>query len=231
MNKIIIVKNLTKIYEDKVPTLALDNINLEIEDGYVYSIYGQSGSGKTTLLNMLGCLDSPTSGEIIIDNQNINNLDQKELADFRNKKIGFIFQFHYLIPEFNILENILMPFYISKSKIKNVNEAKSKAIELAKITDIEDILFKYPDYVSGGQRQRAAICRALINEPKIVLADEPTGNLDSKNTEIIINLFMKINKIKKTTFLIVTHNEKIANNCKEKIELRDGKIFNITKNY
>ncbi|GIW65514.1 MAG: lipoprotein-releasing system ATP-binding protein LolD [Candidatus Parcubacteria bacterium] len=231
MNKIIIVKNLTKIYEGKISTLALDNINLEIEDGYVYSIYGQSGSGKTTLLNMLGCLDSPTSGEIIIDNQNINNLDQKELADFRNKKIGFIFQFHYLIPEFNILENILMPFYISKSKIKNVNEAKSKAIELAKITDIEDILFKYPDYVSGGQRQRAAICRALINEPKIVLADEPTGNLDSKNTEIIINLFMKINKIKKTTFLIVTHNEKIANNCKEKIELRDGKIFNITKNY
>jgi lipoprotein-releasing system ATP-binding protein len=231
MAKIIIVKNLTKIYEGKISTLALDNINLEIEDGYIYSIYGQSGSGKTTMLNMLGCLDSPTSGEIIIDNQNIHNLDQKDLADFRNKKIGFIFQFHYLIQEFNILENILMPFFISKNKIKNISEAKNKAIELAKITEIEDILFKYPDYVSGGQRQRAAICRALINEPKIVLADEPTGNLDSKNTDIIINLFIKINKIKKTTFIIVTHNEKIANYCKEKIELKDGRIISITKNY
>ncbi len=231
MSKIIIIKNLTKIYEDKISTLALDNINLEIEEGNIYSIYGQSGSGKTTLLNMIGCIDSPTSGEIIIDNQNVHHLNQKDLADFRNKKIGFIFQFHYLIAEFNILENILMPFYISKNKFENFEKIKSRAIELAKITEIEDILFKYPDYVSGGQRQRAAICRALINEPKIVLADEPTGNLDSKNTEIIINLFIKINKIKKTTFLIVTHNEKIANYCKEKIELKDGKIINITKNY
>ncbi|MCX7589826.1 MAG: ABC transporter ATP-binding protein [Patescibacteria group bacterium] len=228
MEKIIQIKNLIKIYHDKVDTLALNNINLELEKGFVYAIYGQSGSGKTTLLNILGGLDSMTSGEVIINNQNISKLNQEELALFRNKKIGFIFQFHYLISEFTILENILMPHLINHEKIND--NLIQKAKNLANIVNIEDILEKYPDFVSGGQRQRAAICRALINDPDIVLADEPTGNLDSKNTEIVIDLFFKINKLKKTTFLIITHNEKIANRCKKKIELKDGKIINIIEN-
>ena len=227
MKKIIEVKNLVKIYHDKVDTLALNDISFDLEEGKVYAIYGQSGSGKTTLLNILGGLDSPTSGKVIVDGEDISKLNYKELALFRNKKIGFIFQFHYLISEFTILENILMPFFIGKDKA-DYEIIKNKAIEFAKITDIEDVLYKYPDYVAGGQRQRAAICRALINDPKIVLADEPTGNLDSKNTEIIVNLFLKINKLKNTTFVIVTHNEKISNYCSKRIELKDGKIEKIT---
>lgn len=228
MKKIIEVKNLIKIYHDKVDTPALNGIDLELEKGFVYSIYGQSGSGKTTLLNILGGLDSPTSGKVIIGGQDISQLNQKELADFRNKKIGFIFQFHYLISEFTVLENILMPYFISKNKIDD--EIIKRAKELADIVNIEDTLEKYPDYISGGQRQRAAICRALINDQDIVLADEPTGNLDSQNTEIVIDLFFKINKIKKTTFIIVTHDEQIANKCKKKIQLKDGKIINVFDN-
>lgn len=228
MEKIIKVKNLIKIYHDKVDTPALNGIDLELEKGFVYSIYGQSGSGKTTLLNILGGLDSPTSGKVVIGGQDISSLNQRELADFRNKKIGFIFQFHYLISEFTVLENILMPYFISKNKVDD--QIIKRAKELADIVNIEDTLEKYPDYISGGQRQRAAICRALINDPDIVLADEPTGNLDSQNTEIVIDLFFKINKIKKTTFIIVTHDEQIANKCRKKIQLKDGRIINIFEN-
>lgn len=228
MEKIVDVKNLIKIYHDKVDTPALNGIDLELEKGFVYAIYGQSGSGKTTLLNILGGIDYPTSGKVIIGGEDISQLNQKELANFRNKKIGFIFQFHYLISEFTVLENILMPYFIFKNKI-DIN-IKRKAQELADIVNIDNVLEKYPDYISGGQRQRAAICRALINDPYIVLADEPTGNLDSQNTEIVIDLFFKINKIKKTTFIIVTHDEQIANKCHKKIQLKDGRIINISEN-
>ncbi|MCS7200810.1 MAG: ABC transporter ATP-binding protein [Patescibacteria group bacterium] len=230
MEKIVIVRNLVKIYEGKVDTVALKGINLELDKGYVYAIYGQSGSGKTTLLNILGGLDKPTQGKIIVGNQDITHLDSKNLAIFRNTKVGFIFQFHYLISEFTIFENIIMPAAIRGGKY-SYSQVKNRVVELAKILDIEEILGKYPDYVSGGQRQRAAICRALINEPDIVLADEPTGNLDSENTKIVVDLFFKINKVKGTTFVIVTHNENIANQCYQKIELRDGEIVKIVNNY
>ncbi len=228
MDKILIVKNVVKYYHDKVDTLALNNVSFDLEKGIVCSIYGQSGSGKTTLLNLLGGLDSFDSGEIIVDNQNISKLNDDELSFFRNQKIGFIFQFHYLISEFTILENILMPYLILNKKTNK--EIINKAKELADIVNIEDVLEKYPDYISGGERQRAAICRALINDPSIILADEPTGNLDSKNTEIVMDLFLKINKIKKTTFIIVTHDEKIAYKSQKIIELKDGQIVSIREN-
>ncbi|MCS7183933.1 MAG: ABC transporter ATP-binding protein [Patescibacteria group bacterium] len=228
--KLLKIKNLTKIYDGKTETIALKNINLELDGGYVYSIYGQSGSGKTTLLNILGGLDKPTEGEVYIANEEISKLNDRELSIFRNKKIGFIFQFHYLLSEFNVLENIIMPSLI-ESDFKDLRVKKEKVKELAKILEIENILKKYPDHISGGQRQRVAICRALINDPEIVLADEPTGNLDSKNTEIVIDLFFKLNKIRGTTFIIVTHNENIANRCKKKIMLKDGEIIKIEENY
>jgi len=229
MEKIVQLKNVTKIYEGKIKTLALNNINLEIEKGIVCAIYGQSGSGKTTLLNIMGGLDKPTIGEVIIENNNITNLQPDELAIFRNEKIGFIFQFHYLISELNILENIITPVFIGR-KTYNYKEAVNKAKELASILGIENILDKYPDYVSGGQRQRVAICRALINEPELVLADEPTGNLDSKNTELVVELFFRLNNLKKTTFVIVTHDLNIAKKCKKMIEIKDGQIIKIIEN-
>lgn len=229
MENIAQLKNVIKIYDGKVKTLALNNVNLDIEKGIVCAIYGQSGSGKTTLLNILGGLDKPTSGEVIIDGHNIANLNPDELAIFRNEKIGFIFQFHYLISELNILENIITPVFIGRQTY-HYKEAINKAKELASILEIENILNKYPDYVSGGQRQRIAICRALINEPDLVLADEPTGNLDSKNTEIVIELFFRLNNLKKTTFIIVTHDLNIAKKCKKMIEIKDGQIVKIIEN-
>lgn len=229
MEKIVQLKNVTKIYEGKIKTLALNNINLEVEKGIICAIYGQSGSGKTTLLNIMGGLDKPTIGEVIIENNNITNLQPDELAIFRNEKIGFIFQFHYLISELNILENIITPVFIGR-KTYNYKEAVNKAKELASILGIENILDKYPDYVSGGQRQRVAICRALINEPELVLADEPTGNLDSKNTELVVELFFRLNNLKKTTFVIVTHDLNIAKKCKKMIEIKDGQIIKIIEN-
>lgn len=229
MEKIIQLKNVTKIYEGKIKTLALNNINLEIEKGIVCAIYGQSGSGKTTLLNIIGGLDKPTIGEVIIKNNNITNLQPDELAIFRNEKIGFVFQFHYLISELNILENIIAPVFIRR-KTYNYKEAVNKAKELASVLEIENILDKYPDYVSGGQRQRAAICRALINEPELVLADEPTGKLDSKNAELVVELFFRLNNLKKTSFVIVTHDLNIAKRCKKMIEIKDGQIIKIIEN-
>lgn len=226
MKKIIQLKNVTKIYEGKIKTLALNNINLEIEKGIVCAIYGQSGSGKTTLLNIIGELDKPTIGEVIIENNNITNLQPDELAIFRNEKIEFVFQFHYLISELNVLENIIAPVFIER-KTYNYKEALNKAIKLASILEIENILDKYPDYVSGGQRQRAAICRALINEPELILADEPTGNLDSKNAELVVELFFRLNNLKKTSFVIVTHDLNIAKRCKKMIEIKDGQIIKI----
>lgn len=228
-NKIEVI-NLTKIYDQgSSPTIALKNVNFSLEKGYVYAIYGPSGSGKTTLLNILGGLDRPTTGSVFIDGIDICHLNGKDLDYFRNKKIGFIFQFHYLLSEFTVLENILIPYYII-SHGDDKKDIINKAKELASILDVSDTLNKYPDYISGGQRQRVAICRALINDPSIVLADEPTGNLDSENTRIVVDLFFKINEIKKTTFIIITHNEKIAERCNKIIELKDGQLINIKEN-
>ena len=218
MGNIITLKNATKIYGDKVQTLALNDVSLTIKEGSFNAIIGESGSGKSTMLNIIGTLDKPTTGDVIIDGKSIMKMTNKELSKLRNETIGFIFQFHYLLPEFTILENVLMP-----ALIKN-NIDKNRALELLKLVGLEGKENKKVNELSGGQQQRVAIARSLINKPKIILADEPTGNLDSGTTESIYNLLRDINQKLKTTFIIITHDKRVAEKADRIIEIQDGKI-------
>lgn len=228
MNKIINIEKLVKIYDGVVPTKALNEIDLDINQGEITAIIGQSGSGKSTLLNMIGILDNATSGKIIIDGKNISEMTKEQMAEFRNKTIGFVFQFHYLLPEFNVLENVLMPDWI---KNRNVSfDKKKKAEELINLVGLSDVIYKDTTKISGGQKQRVAIARALMNDPKIILADEPTGNLDTKNTEKIYDLFCEVNKKLKTTFVLITHSPEIAQRANRIIEIKDGQIIKDKKN-
>lgn len=222
MAKVIELKNIDKIYGTLIKTQVLFDINLQIEEGSFNSIIGQSGSGKSTLLNIIGTLDNSSSGEVIIDGKNTKGMNKNALAELRNETIGFIFQFHYLLPEFTALENVLMPY-----KIKNVNPSKEiyeRANELIDLVGLSKVKNNLSTMLSGGQQQRIAIARALINNPKIILADEPTGNLDSESTENIYNLLRDINKKYKTTFIIITHDRKIAEKTDRVIEIKDGRI-------
>lgn len=228
MNKIIHIEKLTKIYDGVVPTKALKEIDLEINQGEITAIIGQSGSGKSTLLNMIGILDNATRGKIVIDGKDIGEMTKEQMAEFRNKTIGFVFQFHYLLPEFNVLENVLMPDWI---KNRNVSfEKKEKAEELINLVGLSDVIYKDTTKISGGQKQRTAIARALMNDPKIILADEPTGNLDTKNSEKVYDLFCEVNKKLKTTFVIITHSNEIAKKANRIIEIKDGQIVRDKKN-
>lgn len=228
MNKIIHIEKLVKIYNGVVPTKALNEIDLEINEGEITAIIGQSGSGKSTLLNMIGILDNPTSGKIIIDNKDISKMNKDQMAEFRNKTIGFVFQFHYLLPEFNVLENVLMPEWIKNRKVSF--EKKEKAESLINLVGLSDVINKDTTKISGGQKQRVAIARSLMNEPKIILADEPTGNLDTKNTEKIYDLFCEVNKKLKTTFVLITHSTEIAKRANRIVEIKDGQIVKDQKN-
>ncbi|MGL4742307.1 MAG: ABC transporter ATP-binding protein [Sarcina sp.] len=221
------LKNINKIYGDKVKTQVLFDINLEVEEGEFVSIIGQSGSGKSTMLNILGTLDSPTSGEIYINGTRTDKMNKNQVAEVRNKDLGFIFQFHYLLPEFTVMENVLMPYMLSGQKI--TKEIKDRAEELLEIVNLSKVKNNKATDLSGGQQQRGAIARALINSPKIILADEPTGNLDSKTTDDIYELLRDINKKFKTTFVIITHDQKIANKADRVITVGDGKIIADTK--
>lgn len=223
MANIMELKNITKIYGTKIKTQVLFGINLQFEQGSFNSIIGQSGSGKSTLLNILGTLDRPTEGEIVIDSVNTKSMSQKELASLRNRTMGFIFQFHYLLPEFTAMENILMPYRISKKPI--TSEALAKAKDLLKLVGLEKFENNLATNLSGGQQQRVAIARSLINDPKIVLADEPTGNLDSDTTEQVYELLRTINKALGTTFIIITHDRHIAEKADRIIEIKDGRIY------
>ncbi len=223
MANIMELRNITKIYGTKIKTQVLFGINLQFEKGSFNSIIGQSGSGKSTLLNILGTLDRPTEGEIIIDSVNTKSMNQKELASLRNRTMGFIFQFHYLLPEFTAIENILMPYRISKKPI--TFEAMTKAKDLLKLVGLEKYENNLATNLSGGQQQRVAIARSLINDPKIVLADEPTGNLDSDTTEQVYELLRTINKTLGTTFIIITHDRHIAEKADRIIEIKDGRIY------
>lgn len=223
MANIMELKNITKIYGTKIKTQVLFGIDLAFEEGSFNSIIGQSGSGKSTLLNILGTLDKPTEGEIIIDQINTKAMKAQDLASLRNRKMGFIFQFHYLLPEFTALENVLMPYQISKKPI--TDEVKARAISLLKLVGLEKYQNNLATNLSGGQQQRVAIARSLINQPKIVLADEPTGNLDSDTTEQVYELLRKINREFNTTFIIITHDRHIAEKADRIIEIKDGRIY------
>jgi lipoprotein-releasing system ATP-binding protein len=201
------------------PLTVLKGVDISIEKGEMVSIVGSSGAGKSTLLHILGTLDSPNSGSIEINGQQLFNLSSSKLAQFRNKHIGFIFQFHHLLPEFDALENVCIPGWIANNPREQV---KKRAIELLGILGLGDRINHKPNELSGGEQQRVAVARALINEPLIVFADEPTGNLDSNNAKELHQLFTQINKDFGTTFLIVTHNEELAALSTRILHMRDG---------
>jgi lipoprotein-releasing system ATP-binding protein len=200
----------------------LKGVDLHIRKGEFVSITGASGAGKTTLLQLLGTLDDVQIGSLTINNKEVNTLNQKELANFRNKEIGFVFQFHNLLVEFTALENICLPAFIAGTDRK---KAEEKGIELLALLGLSDRAHHKPDELSGGEQQRVAVARALINSPSIILADEPSGNLDSKNAEELHNLFLKLNKELGQTFVIITHNKELANLGSRKLEMKDGKII------
>ena len=223
MNKIIELKNVNKIYKTKVENIhILKNINLAFNKGDFISIQGKSGSGKTSLLNILGLLDEPTDGEIYINGEKIHYRNEKAKTAIRNKKIGFVFQFHYLLNEFTALENVMMPALIKKNM--NKNEIKKKAKELLALVGLAKRIKHKPMELSGGEKQRVAIARAMINDPDIILADEPTGNLDTETSNIINKLFMKINKERNQSIIIVTHSLELANLATYKYKIENGEF-------
>ena len=223
MNKIIELKNVNKIYKTKVENIhILKNINLAFNKGDFISIQGKSGNGKTTLLNILGLLDEPTDGEIYIGGEKIHYKNEKAKTAIRNQKIGFVFQFHYLLNEFTALENVMMPALVNKNM--NRNEAQRKAKELLALVGLAKRLKHKPMELSGGEKQRVAIARAMINNPDIILADEPTGNLDTETSNMINELFMKINQERNQSIIIVTHSLELANLASYKYKIENGEF-------
>jgi len=222
MDNQIELRHIVKTYGAAIKTPVLKDISLAFARGEFASIIGQSGSGKSTLLNMIGVLDRPDSGEVFFESTPLYRLDDDRLAAFRNKSIGFVFQAHHLLPEFNALENVLMPYRIAHGR--DSSDAVRRAKELLERMGVGERMYNRSTNMSGGQQQRVAIARALMNRPSIVLADEPTGNLDSDSGESIRNLLREINRTEGTTFIIVTHDRHIAASCDRVIEIADGKI-------
>ena len=223
MANILEIRNINKIYGEKIKTQVLFDINLDCQESSFNSIIGESGSGKSTLMNIIGTLDKATSGDVLIDGENISSYDKEQLAVLRNETIGFIFQFHYLLPEFTVLENVLLPYRIKHNKVSG--EALKRAKDLIEIVGLERVINNKATDISGGQQQRAAIARSLINSPRIILGDEPTGNLDSETTETVYNLLREINNEFKSTFIVITHDKRIAEKADRIIEIKDGKIY------
>lgn len=223
METVISLRNIKKSYGDKVKTEVLHGIDLDINKGEFCALIGQSGSGKTTLLNIMGLLDKPTSGTIVLFGKQIENTSIDEIAAIRGRTIGFVFQFHHLIGAFNALENVMMPMMASSGGLAT-KAMKERARYLLDAVGMSDRLTYKPDEISGGQRQRVSIARALAMDPKIILADEPTGNLDTAMSNEVFSLLRKINLEQKTSFLIVTHDSKVASACDRTVEIVDGKL-------
>lgn len=210
--------NIKKAYQQ---LQVLKGVDLSIKEAEIVSIVGASGAGKSTLLHILGTLDRADSGDLIIANTTISQLSDKKLAEFRNKNIGFVFQFHHLLPEFTALENVCIPAFIAKNSKR---EAEQKAKELLTLLGLEQRMEHKPSQLSGGEQQRVAVARALINSPAVIFADEPSGNLDSNNAKDLHQLFFTLRDQFKQTFVIVTHNEDLANMADRKLVMKDGMI-------
>jgi len=200
----------------------LKGVSVSISAGEIVSVTGASGAGKSTLLHILSTLDRADSGEVIVDGINTKNLNDKKLAEFRNQKIGFVFQFHHLLPEFNALENICIPAFIAG---KSKKEAEKRALELMEFLNLESRATHKPSELSGGEQQRVAVARALINQPSVLMADEPSGNLDSENSAQLHRLFFELRDKFNQTIVIVTHNEELAGMSDRRLFMRDGLIF------
>lgn len=218
---IIELKNITKTYKNGVEFRALDNVNLRIKRGEFVAIVGPSGSGKSTLMNLIGLLDTPSSGTILIDGNDVTEISDKARSSMRNRMLGFVFQYHHLLPDFTALENVSMPLLIAG---KSRKEAMGIAEKLLKEVGLGDRMDHQPGELSGGQNQRVAVARALSCSPAIVLGDEPTGNLDTKTGDIVYELLRRLNKEYNQTFIVVTHNEEMASKADRIIRLVDGKI-------
>lgn len=214
------IKGITKSFGN---LQVLKGIDLHINKGEVVSIVGPSGAGKTTLLQIIGTLDRPDEGTVVIDGMEISQLSKKRLADFRNQHIGFVFQFHQLLPEFTALENIMIPAFIAG---KSRSEAKARAEELLAFMDLSDRAGHKPNELSGGEKQRIAVARALVNNPDVILADEPSGSLDSKNKADLHRLFFELRDKFGQTFVIVTHDESLASITDRTIHMKDGMLTN-----
>jgi lipoprotein-releasing system ATP-binding protein len=211
----------TNIFKSYGPLPVLKGVDISINKAEIVSISGSSGAGKSTLLHILGTLDNADKGDITINGQHVSYLSGKKLASFRNKHIGFVFQFHHLLPEFTAIENVSIPGWIAGRKKKEVMERASELLNILGLKNREE---HKPQQLSGGEQQRVAVARALINNPAIVMADEPTGNLDSKNAKELHNLFIDLRNRFQQTFLIVTHNEELAQMSDRILHMKDGKI-------
>jgi lipoprotein-releasing system ATP-binding protein len=213
-------QNIHKSYEQ---LQVLKGVSLEINKGDLVCIVGPSGAGKSTLLHIIGTLDKADQGIVSINGQNLSNLKDKELSDFRNQNLGFVFQFHHLLPEFSALENVCIPAFIAK---KNEADTKKRASELLDFLGLKDRMQHKPNELSGGEQQRVSVARALMNQPLVILADEPTGNLDTERSEELHQLFFNLKKEFNQTFIIVTHNDVLADKADRKFVMKDGLIIN-----
>ena len=223
MSIILEAREIYKEFHDPITIPVLKNITFEIQKGEFVSLTGKSGCGKSTLLYILSTMDTEYNGELFIDNELMSNKTESYLAKIRNEKIGFVFQFHYLLNEFNVLKNVMLPGLKLNKLTKE--EIEFRALEKLKILGIENEALKLPNQLSGGQKQRVAIARSLINDPLIIMGDEPTGNLDKKNSNLVFDIFKDLSTSFKQTLLIVTHDPEFASNCDRIIEMEDGKIL------
>ncbi len=222
MSKVIAAESLTKYYKSGERELRiLKGVDLEIASGETVAIVGESGIGKTTLLNLLGGLDKPTSGVVYLKDVNIFSLNDKDRTKLRNREVGFVFQFHHLLAEFSALENVMIPMLLGRV---NPTEAKKQAVDILETVGLGERLHHRPNKLSGGERQRVAVARSLVTRPSVVLADEPTGNLDAKTAERLHTLIFKLSEEMKQTFIIVTHNTDFASRCDRMLTLSDGVI-------
>ena len=223
MMKVLETKHISKVFRNPDEVKVLNDISISIDAGEFVSIQGKSGCGKSTLLYILSTMDTDYSGELFLDNQLLTGQKPDFLAKIRNEKIGFVFQFHYLLAEFTVLENVMLP--ARKLGVKSDKEIEHDAMEKLKLLGIAEHALKISSRISGGQKQRVAIARALINEPSIIMADEPTGNLDSKNADIVFSIFKELSVEQNLSFLIVTHDDDFANRTDRIIQMGDGRII------